>query len=165
MADANSGFPRLAVIDDGSGMTAEELHPAMRLGSKDPADERDAGDLGRFGLGLKTASFSQCRRLTVATRQDGEWHAARWDLGYVYETDEWNVQVLPTPEALPWADQLAEHGTLVLWEDLDRVIDSESLDEIAKEFNRRVSSLPNISSWSSIASWRVSVGSRGVHRP
>lgn len=140
LADANSGFPRLAVIDNGAGMTAVELHSAMRLGSKDPADERDAGDLGRFGLGLKTASFSQCRRLTVMTRQGRESNAARWDLGYVYETDEWNVQVLPDPEALPWADQLPEHGTLVLWEDLDRVIDSESLDEIAKEFNRRVSS-------------------------
>lgn len=139
-ADANSGFPRLAVIDDGAGMTAEELHQAMRLGSKDPAAEREENDLGRFGLGLKTASFSQCRRLTVATRQNGRWHAARWDLGYVYDTDEWNVQVLSTPEALPWADQVAEHGTLVLWEELDRVIDSESLDEIAKEFNRRVSS-------------------------
>lgn len=140
LADANSGFPRLAVIDDGAGMAAGELHAAMRLGSRDPAEERDEGDLGRFGLGLKTASFSQCRRLTVTTRQNGEWNAARWDLSYVFDTDEWNVQVLPDPEVLPWADQLTDHGTLVLWEELDRVIDSESLDEIAKEFNRRVSS-------------------------
>lgn len=139
-AEANSGFPRLAVVDNGAGMTAEELHQAMRLGSKDPAAVRSESDLGRFGLGLKTASFSQCRRLTVATRREGEWHAARWDLGYVYDTDEWNVQVLETPEALPWADQVGDQGTLVLWEELDRVIDSESLDEIAREFNRRVSS-------------------------
>lgn len=140
LADANSGFPRLAVIDDGAGMAADELHAAMRLGSRDPAEERDEGDLGRFGLGLKTASFSQCRRLTVATRQNGEWNAARWDLGYVFDTDEWTVEVPPHPEALPWADQLAGDGTLVLWEELDRVIDSESLDEIAKGFNRRASS-------------------------
>lgn len=139
-ADANSGFPRLAVVDDGTGMSATELKQAMRLGSKNPSAERESDDLGRFGLGLKTASFSQCRRLTVATRQHGEWRVARWDLDHVYETDEWQVQVPPKPEELPWADELGEHGTLILWEEIDRVVDSESLDEIAKEFNRRVAS-------------------------
>lgn len=137
-ADANSGFPRLAVVDDGTGMSASQLQQAMRLGSKNPSDTRDADDLGRFGLGLKTASFSQCRRLTVVTRQHSQWHVARWDLDHVYETDKWQVQVPPKPEQLPWADELGEHGTLILWEEIDRVIDSESLDEIAKEFNRRV---------------------------
>ena len=91
-ADANSGFPRLAVVDDGSGMSATQLHQAMRLGSKDPSESRDAEDLGRFGLGLKTASFSQCRRLTVATRQDSQWHVARWDLDHVYKTDKWQAR-------------------------------------------------------------------------
>lgn len=139
-ADANRGYPRLAVIDDGSGMSEPELRQAMRLGSKDPAAEREQGDLGRFGLGLKTASFSQCRRLTVVTSRDWEQRVARWDLAHVYATDEWEVQVPTDLQALPWTDELGEHGTVVLWEDLDRVIDSDSLDEIAAEFNRRVSS-------------------------
>ena len=138
-ADANAGFPRIAVIDDGSGMDLAELREAMRLGSKDPAAVRQPNDLGRFGLGLKTASFSQCRRLTVASTRDGNIHAARWDLRYVYETDEWTVQVISEPQKLPWADEIGKHGTLVLWEDLDRVIDSESLGEVANEFNHRVS--------------------------
>lgn len=139
-ADSNQGFPRLAVVDDGTGMAVQELHEAMRLGSKDPSAERDLDDLGRFGLGLKTASFSQCRRLTVATRKDGQWRAARWDLDHVYSSDEWEVQVLEDPGTLPWAEHLGDQGTMVLWERLDRVIESESLDEVAQEFNRRVAS-------------------------
>src|SRR5690606_14798597 len=58
---------RILCIDNGSGMTAEGLDRAMRLGEKSPLEDRTANDLGRFGLGLKTASFSQCRRLTVST--------------------------------------------------------------------------------------------------
>lgn len=160
-ADANSGFPRLAVVDDGTGMTATQLRRAMILGSKNPSEEREAHDLGRFGLGLKTASFSQCRRLTVATRQHSQWHVARWDLDHVYETDEWQVQVPPKPENLPWADELGEHGTLILWEEIDRVIDSESLDEIAKEFNRRVSSAAN---HLELVFHRFMEGDRGIRR-
>ena len=55
----------LAVMDNGVGMSEEELESAMRYGSKSSLEERDQYDLGRFGLGLKTASLSQCRKLTV----------------------------------------------------------------------------------------------------
>ena len=55
----------LAVKDDGSGMNNDELVQAMRPDSKNPLDDRSTKDLGRFGLGLKTASFSQCRLLSV----------------------------------------------------------------------------------------------------
>ena len=57
----------IAVVDDGDGMNADAVTSAMRLGSRNPDEARDPGDLGRFGLGLKTASFSQARCLTVAT--------------------------------------------------------------------------------------------------
>ena len=60
--------PFLSVEDDGCGMTEEELLSAMRLGSQDPNIVRRKDDLGRFGLGLKTASFSQCRHLKVETK-------------------------------------------------------------------------------------------------
>ena len=53
-------IPAIAIIDDGDGMDDLELDNAMDLGSKNPNDERSAQDLGRFGLGLKSASFSQC---------------------------------------------------------------------------------------------------------
>ncbi len=64
----NGDASHVAVQDDGEGMSAAALRNAMRPGSKNPLEERDTRDLGRFGLGLKTASFSQCRRLTVASR-------------------------------------------------------------------------------------------------
>src|SRR5262245_21235687 len=59
----------ISITDDGHGMSEKELVCAMRLGSRSPLEARDAHDLGRFGLGLKTASFSQARRLTVITRR------------------------------------------------------------------------------------------------
>lgn len=55
----------LCIMDNGSGMTEEELINAMRYGSKSVLDERGKDDLGRFGLGMKMASLSQCRKLTV----------------------------------------------------------------------------------------------------
>jgi len=71
LADTSSAEPRIAIVDDGHGMRAAALIDAMRLGSRSPLDLRESGDLGRFGLGLKTASFSQCRRLTVVARHAG----------------------------------------------------------------------------------------------
>jgi len=67
----NKENPWIAVLDDGSGMTPAELTEAMRLGSKNPLEDRSKDDLGRFGLGLKIASFSQCRQLTLVSRKDG----------------------------------------------------------------------------------------------
>ncbi len=84
---------RLGILDNGEGMTEEGLLNAMRPGSQNPLEGRGATDLGRFGLGLKTASFSQCRRLTVVTKQKGVVSAAVWDLDYVAEKDDWLVQI------------------------------------------------------------------------
>jgi hypothetical protein len=61
----------ISIADDGCGMDEATLRNAMTFGCIDPVDPRDPDDLGRFGLGLKTASLSQCRRLTVLTRQEG----------------------------------------------------------------------------------------------
>ena len=65
-----TGPDTIATIrDDGRGMSEEELRDAMKAGSRSPLEERSPEDLGRFGLGLKTASFSQARSLTVASKQ------------------------------------------------------------------------------------------------
>jgi signal transduction histidine kinase len=61
----------LSIRDDGHGMDQEELIRAMRPGSRSPLEDRGRHDLGRFGLGLKTASFSQCRKLTVVSKKMG----------------------------------------------------------------------------------------------
>lgn len=82
----------ISIRDDGHGMTEAQLISAMRLGSQSPLKKREANDLGRFGLGLKTASFSQCRRLTVASRSENHAVAVRrWDLDYVNQVDEWRL--------------------------------------------------------------------------
>src|SRR5579872_7171187 len=73
-----SDAPFIAVLDDGGGMEAKELTAAMRHGSSNPTNRRAANDLGRFGLGLKTASMSQCRRLTVVSKKGGAISARRW---------------------------------------------------------------------------------------
>ena len=62
--------PFVAILDNGCGMTPDELTNAMRHGSGNPNAAREPDDLGRFGLGLKTASLSQCRKLTVVSRKD-----------------------------------------------------------------------------------------------
>jgi hypothetical protein len=119
--DSEGGWIRIA--DDGAGMTERKLEEAMRYGSS-----RSYGptDLGQFGLGLKTASLSQGRRLTVATRSTvrGSVRVRRWDLDRVARTDAWQL------ERLTWRDSptllvdplVGTTGTVVLWERLDRVL-------------------------------------------
>ena len=117
--------PFIAILDNGDGMTQKELLKAMRPGSMSPLEKRASKDLGRFGLGLKTASFSQGRKLTVVSRKKGVINACCWDLDFVTKEDKWLLQVLNLKEAasLPHFDSIPESGTLVVWEQLDRVID------------------------------------------
>jgi hypothetical protein len=116
--------PFVAVVDDGCGMDETTLLSAMRFGSRDPRDLRKRSDLGRFGLGLKTASLSQCRRLSVATLMDGQLSIARWDLEECDRRGSWWLE-RPDRAELP-AEPLSVleqqgHGTIVIWEDLDRL--------------------------------------------
>lgn len=125
---AHSGNSCLAIIDDGCGMSEEELLEAMRPGSRDPREKRDADDLGRFGLGLKTASFSQCKSLTVVSRKDGKLFAAQWDLDLLNSRNEWVVTILSEEEVskFPFIDELGKCGTYVLWQKLDRLLESDA---------------------------------------
>eukprot|EP01136_Pigoraptor_vietnamica_P005386 Opistho-1_new@36918 len=83
--------PFVALTDDGRGMCRAELIEAMRHGSRSPLVNRDVRDLGRFGLGLKTASLSQCRRLTVISKKGDEICGAEWDLDEVARTGDWSL--------------------------------------------------------------------------
>jgi hypothetical protein len=122
LADTSSDTPAIGLLDDGLGMTEEELLEAMRPGSKSPLESRPSHDLGRFGLGLKTASFSQCRRVTVLSKKEGAVCCAIWDLDRVARTDEWVVELPSSFEAVRWSDRLGPRGTLVVWEKLDRLV-------------------------------------------
>lgn len=119
----------LAILDDGKGMNVDELDSAMRYGSKNPIDTRDGKDLGRFGLGLKTASLSQCRCLTVVTKQGNRIEGRCWDIDYVIETGRWSLIMLDSAalNSIPHMAELQEYpsGTLVVWQRLDRLKNKE----------------------------------------
>ncbi len=117
---------RITILDNGRGMSDTELEGAMRLGDKNPDTARAADDLGRFGMGLKTASFSQCRRLTVASVQHHVSSCLRWDLDILasHPSNDWLLFEGPAEESQSHVRVLEgrSHGTLVLWETLDRIV-------------------------------------------
>ena len=122
-----TAVPYVSILDNGCGMSKTELNDAMRYGSQSSLNERDGCDLGRFGLGLKTASLSQCRCLTVITKQERKVEARRWDLDEVYSKGSWALISLDKDDLalIPqYQEQLKplKHGTLVIWERLDRML-------------------------------------------
>lgn len=128
----NGADSYISLADDGCGMTQRQLIEAMRPGSQSPLNQRDPADLGRFGLGLKTASFSQCRSVTVRSRPDAGRQSTRcWDLDYVSQTGEWRLLKdanASTASRLTGFDD-TPHGTIVLWEVLDRVVEDDDAND------------------------------------
>jgi hypothetical protein len=132
--------PYVAILDDGIGMDSDELTNAMRLGSTNPNEERKLADLGRFGLGLKTASMSQCRRLTVISKKDQKISIRRWDMDLVAKLNKWIIEI-PKLEDIK-QDRLVEklkkqeNGTVVIWENLDKLISGakDTVSEITTKF-------------------------------
>lgn len=136
--DPASADPTLVIVDNGKGMNSEEILTAMRHGAVNPRSERASSDLGRFGLGLKTASFSQCRRLTVISACNGVQCGAEWDLDLIDRYDDWIITVLEQNEIreAPFVELLSDNGTAVIWRNLDRLFEEESghtRDEIVSE--------------------------------
>ena len=122
--DGNNSWLRIA--DNGCGMNGKIITEAMRYGADARAYESD--DLGKFGLGLKTASMSQCRKLTVASRIDRDTkriEARQFDLDHIESANRWEIFILgPTDRSDILVAPLLQHtGTVVLWEKLDRVLD------------------------------------------
>lgn len=113
----------IAISDNGLGMNKDELVIAMTPGSKDPEEERSEKDLGRFGMGLKTASFSQCKRLTCISKKISYSTIKRcWDIDYINDKEEW--QLLDFVSNDDFLDKINGElsGTTVLWEKLDRIV-------------------------------------------
>ena len=114
------------VLDNGIGMTEEQLDLAMRLGELSPLEQRRPTDLGRFGMGLKTASFSQCRRLTVASLRESSLSCLHWDLDVLASNPDGIWRLLEGPgagseEAIGSLRGMAS-GTVVHWGVLDRIV-------------------------------------------
>jgi hypothetical protein len=142
----NKGDPWMAILDNGRGMSNSELVKAMTLAGNNPLETRHKDDLGRFGLGLKTASFSQCKQLTVITFNNNSLSAAEIDLeevntnidkGFrvgILEDDDINTLSLSIldrqfPEFLA-----SKKGTLVLWKKMDRIDHFDHIDTRQKKF-------------------------------
>src|SRR5947209_5706659 len=131
--------PAIVIADNGRGMDRDALHEAMRFGA---FQEYAADDLGKYGLGLKTASLSQCRILTVSSKPKGSRDTrprrsyARWDIEYVYGTDDWDLLTPSVEELEEWeADALnhevaRENGTVVLWTGLEDALPLLSAHEV-----------------------------------
>ena len=126
----------ITITDDGNGMTQAELVKAMKLASPSRTEERKKNDLGRFGLGLKTASISLARRFTVSSKIDGnELAHRRWDLDYLANNPGWKMLKNPH-EDTPGEETFRRisspdmsKGTQVLLERLDGILEEGASDQ------------------------------------
>ena len=135
------GEAYISIFDNGCGMDKDTLINAMKYGSRNSLEVRDENDLGRYGLGLKTASMSQCRILTVISKQNGKTNGCQWNLDYIAnESKDWSLILLDEKilEQFPNYEKIknAEHGTLVIWQNLDRLAVGEI--QIEKAFRDKM---------------------------
>lgn len=115
----------LVIKDDGYGMNNSTLINSMRIGCKDPSDIRDEFDLGRFGSGMKMASFSQARKLTVISKsENSNIQSATWDLDLVEETNAWKLIKHTKEETAELCSKFnisfGTSGTAVIWENISK---------------------------------------------
>ena len=131
--------PYFCILDNGRGMSAAELDNAMLPGSDREGVEDSATELGRFGLGLKSASLSQCREFTVASKKFGKLRAMSFDLDVIEENNKLLLKVLTDEEIdnLPQIDGLKrfDTGTIVIWTKFDKI------EGLAKHFEDSFRSL------------------------
>lgn len=140
----NDAKPWLAVIDDGDGMDIDGLIEAMKMGSVSPIIERDLDDLGRFGLGMKTASLSQSRSFLVLSKKDGHYSIAEWDLDSFGDDkdNKWLINIYNYKEIDSILKNLNEqylgdcdNGTIVYWNKIDRIDVGDSPKHQESKFN------------------------------
>ncbi len=117
--------PYVSICDNGIGMDDDAITEAMRYGTSSPSEERKDDDLGRYGLGMKTASLSQCRSLTVISKRENKTVGRRWNLDHILQTRTWSLQQLSEKDI---ENQLGSslldeynNGTVVVWENLDKI--------------------------------------------
>ncbi|MDQ0417086.1 hypothetical protein J2Z48_001258 [Croceifilum oryzae] len=135
----NEGKSYIRIEDDGCGMNEGELVQAMRLGSKNPNEKRNPKDLGRFGMGLKTASFSIGKKLTVMTKQGSQLFSRCWDIDVIAETNQWTLLKEITQESREVMGDIQSHsGTVVLIEKLDKIVSLPVTYRKQKKFLRHI---------------------------
>ncbi len=135
---------RIIISDNGDGMLNQELIKSMSIGSSDPLNERSIHDLGRFGMGMKTASFSLGKKLTVITKNKDGISNACWDLDYVRDNDRWEILAEDSSNELicDLSERLSNYrnGTVVCISNIDKVISSTSSAE-KKKFYKMIDNI------------------------
>ena len=140
---------RVVITDNGDGMTDGELKNAMRYGSEKRPNPKS---LGKFGMGLKTASTAFCRRLVVLSRKAGTNVGRSWDLDTICEKDKWELE---TPDHDDYYDDFesledfaGDAGTMIIWEKIDRLIKPGSdmqaikrIQELGKELEEELNAV------------------------
>jgi len=136
----------ISIRDNGYGMNEHDLHQAMKIGSKNPIDPRNHDDLGRFGMGLKTAAFSLCKRLTVGSKLSSkdEFCVRVWDIDNVLDSNRW--ELFDDSSTYAWKDALrrfenCDQGTIVVMEKLDRLITENYSDQAIERFWQRIADM------------------------
>jgi len=134
-------------MDNGLGMTQEELILSMRIGSNDPSVAREEADLGRFGMGMKTAAFSLGKKLTVVTKANKDYANACWDIENIEHNQcGWDLNINDDSEIVQIAKTelvAYETGTMVIIEKLDSLIGSTNLAKSKKNFYKVISNIEN----------------------
>lgn len=140
--------PFLMIADNGTGMDETELEAAMLYGSPIRPNPKS---LGKFGIGLKTASTSFCRKLTVISNKDDNYSIRQWDLDKIVKFDKW---ILLEPELNEYSEQITyldtiregKNGTIVIWENIDKLVRSTNegptryqLDKIINDLREHLS--------------------------
>lgn len=129
----------VTIEDDGIGMDYEELKAAMHLSAKDLNSNREQDDLGKFGLGLKSASFSQCKNLIVLSKKNGKAISGiEWDLSYVIQENDWSVNILDKNEIVEIKNKYllndVNNGTTVIWKNCDYILNGVVDESKSEEF-------------------------------
>lgn len=147
----------VSITDNGSGMDSETINESLRFGSR---RSYGTGDLGRYGLGLKTASLSQCRRIEVHSKQLGGSPEARaLDLDFIEAVDGWFISDISGQYEDEAPVALGDSGTTIMWKKLDRVLPAKSPD--GGWARRRVEALPErLTSYLSMVFHRYLAGER-----
>ncbi|MDC9597936.1 ATP-binding protein [Xenorhabdus anantnagensis] len=160
---------RVVITDNGDGMTEEELKNAMRYGSEKRSNPKS---LGKFGMGLKTASTAFCRRLVVLSQKNGTQAGRSWDLDTIREKDRWELE---TPDENDYYDDFealkefsGTSGTMIIWENIDRLIkpgsDKQALNQI-KELGNALSSELSAVFFKYLASGIISISMKVADTP
>lgn len=136
----------ILIADNGKGMQKKELLDSMKIGSSDPRVTRGASDLGRFGMGMKTASFSLGKQILVITKQKDEINNAEWNLEYVENEDKWEILIHSDEKIDTYikskTDKIEfqnwDEGTLISLSMLDKLIDENNMQKSKVKFYKMV---------------------------